>query len=560
MKLALAQLNPTVGDLTGNRKLAEAACTRAARAGAKLVALPELAICGYPPMDLLESAGFVEAQMREVQTLAAHASREGVAVAVGAALPVAARGGKRLANAALLLQGGEVQFAQHKTLLPTYDVFDEKRYFAPAQNCAPCTVEGLAVGLCVCEDAWVDALDYPRDAIAEQVQAGAQLLLNLSASPWHLGKSAERRELFGALAAKHGRPMLCVNQVGGNDELIFDGGSFALDARGQLRAQAPLFESAMLVISTEELGAENSAAAAAPLNPAAAAAAEGAQGTAQLARALTLGIRDYFAKLGGPKGAVVGLSGGIDSAVTAWLAVQALGAQNVLGCAMPGPFSSAHSLEDARALAHNLGIKFHSVDIRGVYESYRELFAQLFGAQDEYGLAQQNIQARIRGATLMAIANAQNRLVLATGNKSELSVGYCTLYGDTVGGLAVLGDCYKHQVYALARAANAARAAIPQNTITKAPSAELAPGQLDSDDLPEYDALDSVLKQAIEGGLPADAISPPPGMARAEAAAIVQRLARNEYKRRQAPPVLRVSPKAFGSGRRLPIAHQYWPE
>ena len=543
VKVALAQLNPTVGDLAGNRKLAEEAAERAARGGAELVVFPELALTGYPPQDLLERDGFVRDQLRELETLAA-SSRQ-IALCVGAVMPVEGRGGKHLANSAVLLSDGREHAVRHKTLLPTYDVFDENRYFVPAEERAATDLGARRLGLTVCEDAWVDEIGYKRDPVGDLAADRAELILNLSASPWRVDKPIDRRRLFGALAAKHAVPIVFVNQVGGNDELIFDGGSFVVDANGRVQAAMPLFETGLEIVDLETAPAV------------AADAIEDPEGVDQLARGLVLGIRDYFGKLSLPPGAVIGLSGGIDSAVTAWLAVEALGAENVTGVAMPGPFSSEHSVEDAHALARNLGIPCRTVNITKVYEGYREIFAQLFGEQDDYGLAQQNIQSRIRGATLMAISNAENRLVLATGNKSELSVGYCTLYGDTVGGLAVLGDVYKRDVYALARFANRERERIPVNTIEKPPSAELAPDQLDTDDLPPYDVLDDVLYQAIEGGLGASGIVPPAGATKEIAANIVRRLDRNEYKRRQSPLVLRVSSKAFGTGRRLPIVHQY---
>ena len=543
MRIALAQLNPTVGDLTGNRKLAEEAAQRAREAGAALVALPELALTGYPPLDLLERDGFVRDQLHELDALALAA--RGVAIVVGAVLPAPRSGGKQLVNAAVLLEDGARRAFQPKTLLPTYDVFDENRYFVPAEARNLVSVGGRQIGLSVCEDAWVDAIGYALDPVGEQARAGAELALNLSASPFHVGKAAFRRRMLAELAAKHQLPIAFVNQVGGNDELVFDGGSCVVDARGRVLAALPLFEPAFAVVDLEGAGAR-------PLEE-----VRDPGDVEQLAAALVLGIRDYFRKQNLPPGAVVGLSGGVDSAVTAWLAVQALGRERVLGVAMPGPFSSDHSVRDALALGRGLGIEVRSVDVRPVYEAYRGLFAALFGDKPDYGIAQQNIQARIRGALLMAISNAEGRLVLATGNKSELSVGYCTLYGDMVGGLAVLGDVYKHDVYALARLANRSGELIPLSTIEKAPSAELAPGQLDSDDLPPYDALDAVLEQAIEGGLGPRGVRPPDGLSPEQAAAIVRRLDRNEYKRRQAPLVLRVSSKAFGAGRRLPIVHRY---
>jgi NAD+ synthase (glutamine-hydrolysing) len=541
VRVALAQIDPIVGDLAGNRAAIEEAARKAEAAGAALVVFPELALPGYPPLDLLERDGFVRDQLRELDRLAAAST--GIAIVVGAVLPAENDGPHRLQNAAVLLRGGARVAAQAKTLLPTYDVFDEKRHFVPAAERRPVpAASGLpSLGLTVCEDAWSEALDYSVDPTGELAAAGAGLVVNCSASPFHVGKAAERREMVSALARRHRVPILFCNQVGGNDELIFDGASFAVDASGRVRAALPHFAPALEVFDLE---------AGAPLAP-------DPSAVAQLEAALVIGIRDYFRKQNLPPGAVIGLSGGVDSAVTAHLAVEALGRDAVTGVAMPGPYSSGHSLEDALALGERLGIPVRTVDIRPIYEAYLGAFRALFGPRESFGLTQQNIQSRIRGALLMAVSNAENRLVLATGNKSELSVGYCTLYGDTVGGLAVLGDVYKRDVYALAAYANRERERIPARTIEKPPSAELAPDQLDSDDLPPYDVLDAVLHQAIEGGRGAESLIPPPGASRETALGILRRLDRNEYKRRQAPLVLRVSTKAFGSGRRLPIVQRY---
>ena len=542
MRIAIAQINPTVGDLAGNRRLIEECAAKAAASGAQLVLFSELALTGYPPMDLLERRGFVEDQLRELDALAPASQR--IAIAVGAVLPSERRGGKSLANAAVLFANGARVATQAKTLLPTYDVFDENRYFAPATLRTPVSLGGVSLGLTICEDGWVEPIAYDVDPTGDLARQGAGLVLNLSASPWHVGKPQLRRDLFAALAKRHGVPIAFANQVGGNDELVFDGGSFFVDAQGRIRASLPLFESALEVIDVDDLPA--------PL----ASIAEPA-GAAQLEAGLVLGIRDYFRKQQLPPGAVIGLSGGVDSAVTAHLAVQALGADRVLGVLMPGPFSSQHSVADALALARHLGIETRTVDINPIYQRYLAVFADVLGARENYGLAQQNIQSRIRGAMLMAISNAENRLVLATGNKSELSIGYCTLYGDTVGGLAVLGDVYKRDVYALAQHANRNGERIPLSTIEKPPSAELAPDQRDEDDLPPYAILDAVLEQAIEGGRNAESIEPPAGATTELVRQIVRRLDRNEYKRRQSPLVLRTSPKAFGTGRRLPIVHRY---
>ena len=546
MRVALAQLNPTVGDLPGNRRLIEEAASKAAAAGAELVLAPELCLTGYPPMDLLEREGFVRDQLRELDALAAASRR--IAIAVGAVLPAENGGHKRWRNCAVLLAGGRRVAERAKSLLPAYDVFDENRYFQAAEARMPAAMseDGPSLGLTVCEDTWSSEIPYGVDPVGELAAAGADVVLNLSASPFHVGKAAQRRRMIAALAQRHGVPILFCNQVGGNDELVFDGASFAVDARGRMLAALPHFEPALEVVDLEAPGLDLEPDAVTDPEPA-----------AQLEAGLVLGIRDYFRKQGLPPGAVIGISGGIDSAVTAHLAVEALGSDRVLGVLMPGPFSSEHSVADAEALARNLGIEHRRVDIGPVYEAYRGVFAQLFGEKDDYGITQQNIQSRIRGATLMAVSNAEGRLVLATGNKSELSLGYCTLYGDTVGGVAVLGDVYKRDVYALARHANRAGERIPQNALDKPPSAELAPDQLDTDDLPPYEVLDAVLEQAIEGRLDASRITPPPGVDTDTVRRIVERLYRNEYKRRQAPLVLRVSSKAFGSGRRLPIVHRY---
>jgi NAD+ synthase (glutamine-hydrolysing) len=544
MRVALAQIDPIVGDLAGNRRLVEEAAAKAASERADVVVLPELTLTGYPPMDLLERDGFVQDQLRELEALLP-ASRH-VPIVLGAALPCEGRGPARLHNAAVLLAGGEWVASRAKSLLPTYDVFDEKRHFTPATRRAPVQLGETPVGLTVCEDTWVEPLGYATDPVGELASAGVRVVFNPSCSPWHVGKAALRREMLANLARRHRVPIVFVNQVGGNDELIFDGGSCAVDANGRVRAALPLFDSAFSIVDLDapEPGLPPHEVA----DP---------DAVLQLERGLVIGIRDYFRKQGLPPGAVIGLSGGVDSALTAHLAARALGPEQVLGVAMPGPFSSDHSIADAEALAKNLGIELREVDIRGVFDAYLKVFEQLFGRRDDYGVAQQNIQSRIRGAILMAISNAENRLVLATGNKSELSIGYCTLYGDTVGGLAVLGDVYKHDVYALARRANEGGERIPERTISKPPSAELAPGQLDSDDLPDYAVLDAILAQAIEGQVGVASIRPPPGATGQTVRDVVARLDRNEYKRRQAPLVLRTSRKAFGSGRRLPIVHRY---
>jgi len=549
MRIAIAQLNPIVGDLAGNRAQVARAAERAAEEAADLLVAPELVLTGYPPMDLLAREGFVTTQLRELEAL--HEASRQVPIVLGAVLPTPNAPPGALWNAGVALAGGQSVAVRPKSLLPTYDVFDEKRYFTRATERQPVSLPGALpqLGIAVCEDTWVDRIDYDVDPVAELCEQGARIILNPSASPWHAGKAAERRDMLRELARRHGVAIVFVNQVGGNDELIFDGGSCAIDASGELRAALPLFETAFEIVELPDPQEPPPATAAIELRD--------PSHVEQLEAGLVLGIRDYFEKQNLPPGAVIGLSGGIDSAVTAHLAVSALGAERVLGIAMPGPYSSGHSVEDALELGRLLEIEVRTVDIRGVYESYLGLFGQLFGEREDYGLTQQNIQSRIRGAVLMAVSNQESRLVLATGNKSELSVGYCTLYGDTVGGLAVLGDVYKRDVYALAVHANREQPRIPKNTIEKPPSAELAPDQLDTDDLPSYDVLDAVLEQAIEGSRGREAVQPPAGTPADAARGIVRRLDRNEYKRRQTPLVLRTSPKAFGSGRRLPIVHRF---
>jgi len=546
MRLALAQVNSTVGDLAGNRRRIEAAAARAAERGADLVVFPEMAVTGYPPMDLLQREGFVRDQLREVEALR-EASRR-IAIAVGAVVPAPRSGPRQLANAVVLLAGGREVAVQAKTLLPTYDVFDESRYFVPAERREAVTLPGTgtALGLTVCEDTWSGRMGYAVDPTAELAGQGAQLVLNLSASPWHWGKPLERRRMLAELARKHGVTIAFVGQVGGNDELIFDGSSFVVDPRGRIRAALPAFEEALAVVDLDSP----------PLDARPEDVCE-PEGPAQLEAGLVLGIRDYYEKQGLARRAVIGLSGGIDSAVVAHLAAKALGPEGVLGVVMPGPFSSEHSVRDALALARNLGIETRTADIRPIYERYLEAFGRLFGPHESWGLTGQNIQSRTRGAILMACSNQEGRLVLCTGNKSELSVGYVTLYGDMVGGLAVIGDVYKTDVYALARHANRDGERIPQSSIDKAPSAELAPGQRDADDLPPYDQLDFVLRQLIEEQRSGEAVAAPAGASAALVREIERRVDRNEFKRRQGPLVLRTSTRAFGSGRRLPIVQRY---
>ncbi|WP_242395216.1 NAD+ synthase [Anaeromyxobacter oryzisoli] len=562
-RIALAQVNTTVGDFAANAGKIRDATRRARAAGASLVVFPELAICGYPPRDFLGLPEFLARARRTLEELAAPAewSRD-VAVVVG--FPEAPDGAPPpgVYNSAALLSGGRVVAVGRKSLLPTYDVFDETRYFlsAPAATAAEAP-EGLALrlGLSICEDIWNDKRfwvrpRYARDPIAELVQAGASLVLNISASPYGMGKPALREQMLGAAAKGHGAPIAYVNQVGGNDALLFDGGSMLLGRDGAVLARAPLFEEALVVADLQSgtgqvLGLDGAPLPAPGPAPADAVADE-------VFRALVLGVRDYVRKCGF-RSAVVGLSGGIDSALTACIAAAALGPEAVLGVAMPSRYSSDHSREDAAALARNLGIRFQEISIEPMHAAFMAQVHSVDG-RPLCDLAEQNVQARIRGQILMALSNDTGGLVLSTGNKSELAVGYCTLYGDMAGGLAVIGDVPKTLVYRVARAANAraGRASIPERTFTKPPSAELKPGQVDQDSLPPYEVLDDILQAYVEERLPLDAI-----VARGHDDATVRRVLRmvvsSEYKRRQAAPVLKVSQKAFGEGRRFPIAHGY---
>ncbi len=555
-------MNITVGDFAGNMAKIRAATERGRAAGATLVVFPELAVCGYPPRDFLDLPEFVDGARRALAELSQPAAwSRGVAVVVG--FPEEAPGAPPpgLYNSAALVENGRVAAVGRKSLLPTYDVFDETRYFLPSPQSTAAAAEGVALrlGLSICEDIWNDKRfwvrpRYVRDPIAELKSAGASLVVNISASPYAMGKPALRERMLGASARGHGVPIAYVNQVGGNDALIFDGGSMLLGSDGAVLARAPLFEEALLVTGVagedaQALGLDGRPFPAAP-PPAADPVAD------EVFRALSMGVRDYVRKCGF-RSAVVGLSGGIDSALTACIAVDALGPGNVLGVAMPSRYSSTHSREDAAALAQGLGIHFQEISIEPMHAAFLSQFQSAEG-RPLGDLAEQNVQARIRGQILMALSNDTGGLVLSTGNKSELAVGYCTLYGDMAGGLAVIGDLPKTLVYRVARAANAraGRALVPERTFSKPPSAELKPGQTDQDTLPPYEVLDDILQAYVEERLPLDAI-----VARVHDEATVRRVLRmvvaSEYKRRQAAPVLKVSEKAFGEGRRFPIAHGY---
>ncbi|MDI6638963.1 MAG: NAD+ synthase [Bacillota bacterium] len=552
MKVCIAQLNPTVGDIEGNKRrlietLAHLDAGGRIRADVDLVVFPELFLVGYPPRDLLEREWFVEACERAVDEIRRASVRfPGMGVLFGAPLQSTTPSGKGLHNCAVLVCGGELVAVQAKSLLPTYDVFDEARYFDPALEIKPVPFKGEMLGISVCEDAWNDPDFWPKrrmydlDPIEVLARAGATLHVNISASPFHAGKDAQRYRLISNHARRHGAPFLYVNQVGANDELIFDGRSLAVDAAGRPIAVCPAFTEHVQEVDMSAPGA------AAPYTP---------QDTVESVHdALVLGVRDYMRKTGFTR-AVVGLSGGIDSALTCCIAVRALGAENVLGISMPSPYSSRGSVEDSRKLAENLGIEFKVIPISSIYASYLDALAPHF-AGAEPDITEENIQARIRGNILMAFSNKFGHLVLSTGNKSELAVGYCTLYGDMSGGLAVLADVPKTMVYELARYVNRESEVIPEAIIRKAPSAELRPNQTDQDTLPPYEVLDAILHGYIEEGeSPEDLVRR--GFPTETVEWVVRAVRRNEYKRRQAAPGLKVTSKAFGVGRRMPIAARY---
>jgi NAD+ synthase/NAD+ synthase (glutamine-hydrolysing) len=547
MKIALAQVNTTVGDLAGNVDLMVRSARTAAAAGADLVVFPELSVTGYPPRDLVEKPSFVERSEQAVERLAAETAALAAALICGYVGRAESPTGKRAANNAAVIRGGRVIFRQTKMLLPTYDVFDEARYFVPGESQTVFQLDGLPVALTICEDAWNDKQFwerplYRRDPVQELAHAGSKILISINASPYHMGKRAQRRDVFAATALHNNLPVVYVNQVGGNDQLVFDGTSFALDAGGRLVAGAGSF--------CEDLVFYDTGSNTGDLHHNLADECEAAY------EALVLGTRDYIRKCGF-KRVLVGLSGGIDSSLTAAIAVDALGAENVTGIGMPGPYSSAGSLSDARALAQNLGMRFEIVPISATYHEFLKVLDPLFG-QCPRDVTEENLQSRLRGVTLMALSNKWGALVLTTGNKSEVAVGYCTLYGDMCGGLAVISDVPKTMVYSLSRIANRRHpGAIPESVFQKPPSAELRPNQKDTDSLPEYDVLDRILAAYVEDYWPPAQIARTFDLPLHLVKDIVNKVDRNEYKRQQAAPGLKVTTKAFGIGRRFPIAQNY---
>ena len=543
MKIALAQIDTTVGDLRGNSGKILEFYRRGVAAGADVVMTPELAITGYPPRDLLAKQRFVHDNLAALHEVAAQIGP--TALLVGYVDFNVKRPGRDYVNAVALIQNGKIISARYKMLLPTYDVFDEDRYFQPADSNTVLDFAGQRLGLTICEDIWTQdylpARLYERSPIHDLMRGDthAQLLLNLSASPYHLGKERVRHDMLRAVAQQYKVPVVYCNLVGGNDELIFDGNSLAFDASGNLLAQGAAFAEDLVIVDLAGPPQPFH-----PLEPAAA-----------LHEALVLGLRDYTQKCGF-KSVVLGLSGGIDSAATACLAVAALGRENVLGVSMPSQFSSKGSIDDARELAKNLGIRWETIPIQDVFENFKETLQPVFKGLPE-DTTEENIQARIRGTTLMALSNKFGHMLLTTGNKSELAVGYCTLYGDMNGGLGVIADVPKTMVYELARYINHQRPVIPESSLTKPPSAELRPNQTDQDTLPPYDVLDTIIKHYIEEAKSTAEIVKETGYDEKLVRDIVRKIDLNEYKRKQAPPCLRVTSKAFGIGRRVPIAQRY---
>lgn len=538
MKVALAQINPTVGDVQGNLLLVEEAVKRAKTFGVDLLVFPELALVGYPPRDLLFQKEMIVAVEKALAEKVAPMSKE-VAIIIGAPLMES----EHIYNSALFFKEGRLEAKQDKTLLPNYDVFDEMRYFQAASERKPFLLDEAKVGITICEDAWNDKDFWQRrmydiDPVEEQVKKGADFIINISASPYHYGKRRFRAEMLAHSARKYKIPVLFVNQVGGNDELIFDGSSMVFDRDGKVVLEGKRFEEDFLVVNLDKLPSRGKLPE------------EIVEDISCIHDALVLGVRDYLRKTGFKK-AVVGLSGGIDSSVTAALAAEALGPENVVGVIMPSRYSSRESVEDAQEVARNLGIETRIYSIEQIFLAYLKTLNP--SEKPMMDTAEENVQARIRGNILMFISNREGVMVLSTGNKSEIAVGYCTLYGDMSGGLDVLSDVPKMMVYELARYLNRERTVIPERVILKAPSAELRPGQKDEDALPPYRILDSILKSYVEENKSVEEIVRA-GFDRKLVEDVIRRVDWAEFKRRQAAPGLKVTTKAFGVGRRMPIA------
>ncbi|AFY49795.1 NAD+ synthetase [Nostoc sp. PCC 7524] len=552
MKIAIAQLNPIIGDLSGNAQKILAAAQQAAETGARLLLTPELSLCGYPPRDLLLNPSFVEAMSITLQQLARDLPTN-LVVLVGTAdqnLKSHITGGKSLYNSIALLENGKVRQCFHKRLLPTYDVFDENRYFEPGLSANYFTLDNVDIGVTICEDLWNDEefwgkRHYAANPIADLSILGVDLIVNLSASPYTVGKQCSREAMLQHSAVRFQQPIIYTNQVGGNDDLIFDGCSFALNRQGEVMCRASGFTTDLVTVEFDEAKRDLTSGSVVSVYT---------SEDEEIWHALVLGVRDYAQKCRFSK-VVLGLSGGIDSSLVAAIATAALGKENVLGVLMPSPYSSEHSISDALALAANLGIQTQTIPIGELMQGFDHSLANLF-AGTEFGIAEENIQSRIRGNLLMAIANKFGYLLLSTGNKSEMAVGYCTLYGDMNGGLAVIADVPKTRVYSLCHWLNHNGEIIPQNVITKAPSAELKPGQVDQDSLPPYEILDDILQRLINEHQSVSQIVAA-GHDPVVVDRIIQMLARAEFKRRQAPPGLKITDRAFGTGWRMPIASNW---
>ncbi|MDJ0703050.1 MAG: NAD+ synthase [Leptolyngbyaceae cyanobacterium MO_188.B28] len=571
MKIGIAQLNPTIGDLTGNAQQILEAANQAANQGVRLLLTPELSLCGYPPRDLLMRPSFTEAMALTLAQLAQDLPSQ-LAALVGMTEPnqrSPQKGGKPLFNSMALLEGGQVRRIFHKRLLPTYDVFDDDRYFEPGNQINHFELEGIRIGVTICEDLWNDEefwrgkRIYDDDPTADLVRQGVDLVVNLSGSPYTLGKQRFREDLLHHSAARHQRPIIYANQVGANDDLIFDGASVAFNRRGELVSRALAFQSDLTIVDFDPTQRDLLPSHITPLTD---------SEDEEIWSALVMGVRDYARKCGFSK-AVIGLSGGVDSALVAAIAARALGPNNVLGVLMPSPFSSDHSVKDALALAQNLGIRTETLPIGALMKGYDQTFETLFAGTD-FGVAEENIQSRIRGNLLMAISNKFGCLLLSTGNKSEMAVGYCTLYGDMNGGLAVIADVPKTRVYSICRWLNHShppihpsthppilhpstpKEIIPASILTKPPSAELKPDQVDQDSLPPYEILDDILFRLIQRHESAAQIVAA-GHDPQVVDKVIRLVTRAEFKRRQAPPVLKITDRAFGTGWRMPIASRW---
>jgi NAD+ synthase/NAD+ synthase (glutamine-hydrolysing) len=541
VKIALGQINTTVADFEGNAAKMIDYARRAQAAGAGMFLFPELSVCGYPPRDLVERRSFVDRNRETAEKIAAET--RGIVVICGLVTPAHALTGKSVMNSAALLQDGKIAFVQSKMLLPTYDVFDEIRNFAPAKTQSLFPFCGKQMALTICEDVWNDKQFwrkrlYKKDPVEHLIQAGGNFLLNISASPFWMKKRSLRSDMLANIARQYKVPVAMVNHIGGNDSLVFDGSSLVLDRDGRVIAQGKSFEEDLIFFDSDALTGD--------MHP------QIEDEVAAVYASLVLGTRDYVRKCGFGK-VIIGLSGGIDSALTAVIAVDAVGGENVIGVGMPGPYSSQGSIDDARALAANLGIRFELLPISGLFDCYRKTLSGAFHGLPE-DVTEENIQARARGSLLMAMSNKFGAIVLSTGNKSELGVGYCTLYGDMVGGLAAISDVPKTLIYRLAAFVNSRKAVIPEASIEKPPSAELRPGQKDSDSLPPYEVLDAILEDYVEDARSAEQIAKDHGFEIALVRRVIRMIERSEYKRQQAAPGIKISPKAFGYGRRFPIA------